>query len=130
MDILNLKNLQQLATGEQICINIDQCRYSDGFFMGIDFPLRTGALYGFRSTESIKDYIEAANSSGDLNALEASSKLCEFSNMHKEFLFTRAKTIEEGFGILEKRAELWLKLDHEDQMRLLDDFVLFEVDAI
>lgn len=129
-NMINFKNIQELAKGEHICINIDEGRYSDNYFMGIDFPLRAGEHYNFYKRECIRDYIDDANSPGDLDAYNAECKLIEFSNLHKEFLFTTAKSIEEGYTILEKKVELWLKLDYDDQISLLDDFILFEAESI
>lgn len=127
---MNFKNIQGLVKGEHICITIDEGRYSDNYFMGIDFPLQVGEYYNFHKGECIREYIDVANSVGDVDALNAESKLIEFSNTHKEFLFATAKTIEEGYKILEKKAELWLKLDHDEQIAILDDFILFKADII
>ena len=126
--IMDFKNIQELVKSDHICINIDEGRYSDSYFMGIDFPLKAGEHYNFYKRECIRDYIDEANSPGDVEAYKAECKLIEFSNMHKEFLFTTAKTIEDGYKILEEKAELWLKLDYDDQISLLDKFILFKVD--
>lgn len=128
--MMNFKNIQKLVEGDHICINIDAGRYSDNYFIGIDFPLRAGVQYNFYKRECIRDYIDEANSPGDLNAYNAECKLIEFSNLHKEFLFTTAKSIEEGYTILEEKIGLWLKLDYDDQIKLLDDFILFEANLI
>lgn len=123
---MNFQNIRELVKGDHICINIDEGRYSDCLFMGIDFPLQAGEHYNFYKRECIRDYIDAANSPGDLDAYNAERKLIEFSNLHREFLFTTAKTIEEGYKNLEEKAGLWLKLDYDDQISILDDFILFE----
>ncbi len=126
----NFKNIQELAKNEQICITLEEGRYSDCFFIGIDFPLRADEYYNFYKRESIKDYIDVANSPGEIDALNAETKLIDFLNAHKAFLFTTAKSIEEGYQKLEERISLWLQLSYDEQMRLLDEFILFESPVI
>lgn len=58
-----------------------------------------------------------------MDAMEALEKLETYADEHSEFLFARAKTLEEGFLMLEHKAKLWNKLSQEQTDNLLLNFV-------
>ena len=71
----------------------------------------------------IANAIDIATSPGDMDAMEALEKLETYADEHSEFLFARAKTLEEGFLMLEHKAKLWNKLSQEQTDNLLLNFV-------
>lgn len=102
---------------------IEEHRYGDGILAGIDFPLLALDKYNYYKRESVHDYIEITNSPGDIEALDAYYKLCDFAKENKAFLFAQRTTLGECFHELDERAALWLTLNHEQQEKLLDDFI-------
>ena len=108
---------------------VEKERYGDGIFLGIDI-----AGYIDNATDDkdasivytgndIANAIDIATSPGDMDAMEALEKLETYADEHSEFLFALAKTLEEGFLMLEHKAKLWNKLSQEQTDNLLLNFV-------
>lgn len=120
-----LHNLEKLIKNG-CSIYFEEGRYCDSVFAGVDFPLPVGEHYNYYKHNSVFDEIDTANGPGDLDAMNAASKLAGFAEIHPEFLFVTGKTLEDVLKLLDKRAELWNRLSYDEQMGLLDQFILFE----
>ena len=116
------RNLEKIADCG-FSVYIESHRYGNVILAGIDFPLQSLEKYDYYGRESLRDYIDDSNSPGDIDAIEAYNKLCEFADNNEAFLFAHEKTIEKCLEILDKRAASWLALNFEQQEQLLNNFI-------
>jgi hypothetical protein len=77
---------------------VEEERYGNGILLGLDYIINGTELY---------DMIDAATSPGDMEAMNAYFALQDIANEYPEFLYVQADSLDEGFVLLEKRAELW-----------------------
>lgn len=116
-------NLTKLTECGGFSIYMESRRYGDGILAGIDFPLQSIGKYSYFGRESVYEYIDAANCPGDIEAMNAHFKLCDFAENNKAFLFAQGKTLDECLSQLDERAALWLELNTEQQEDLLNSFI-------
>ena len=76
-----LQNLEQLIK-YGCSIYFEEGRYCDCVFAGVDFPLPVGEHYNYFKRNSVFEIIDTANSPGDIDAMNAMSKLTEFAEIH------------------------------------------------
>ena len=108
-------------------------RYGDGILVGIDFETHInysvldddGSWVSLTGNE-IHNAIDAAISPGDMEAMKALDKLCEYAERHPCFLFAKGKTFAEAMNELEERASILLiNLDYEQYAQILLGFVKY-----
>ena len=119
---MNFQNLTKLADCG-FSLYIESHRYGGHILAGIDFPLQSLENYTYFGRESVFDYIDISNTPGDLDAMEAYTKLCDFAQENEAFLFASEDSLEKCLIELDRRAALWLDLDEYSQNDLLNRFI-------
>lgn len=90
---------------------VEEVRYGNGIFLGLDYCVNGTELY---------DMIDAATSSGDRDAMNAYFALQDIAYKYPEFLYVQAESLDQGFLLLEKKAELWNCLEEPRKEEILD----------
>lgn len=111
---------------------IEEERYGSRLLAGFDFSCasinnatNTKVATCFYRGIEVKDAIYVATSAGDVDAIEALSKLEEYASRCPEFLYVSAENFDEVMQKLEKRAKLWNNISKIKQDNILLNFVSF-----
>ncbi len=94
-------------------ITIEEERYGSALLIGMDYCWHPYNML-------VADLIHRATSPGDMDAMKAFDILYKLSTTHSEFLFVRAKTLNDGLIELDKKAELWNKLGTDEKEFILN----------